>query len=1549
MIEFHFCSQYKEKIEGLDYSATQKIYKKFQEYEKRDNLNNIGNIEPLIKDTYILKIKQPNSRIIIQVEEIDNMKVHFVRDIITNIKFDREYGRIMYGKIKKGEWLQENPLLDKEIYLFRTNYSTKSEKKISIDLQYPPEYLINWFSQFELKLNNEVFESEDWVEYALNNSIQSGMRENYTYLFRAELEKIINNKISCTAHINNKNIKTFICENNNIGIIYSTVELKNKVYYLLHFGSHIEEQKHYWNECIRKLDSIKALTIDTEDDLYRYSFRSYPKWTLNKESLWYKITKSEENSNLSLTTEQVEFLKTFKFPCYINGQAGSGKSTLLYYIFANIIYLKNLDSIKGEIIFLTENEQLLTNSSNNVFDLLENNPEFELSHEEIIENKKHFHSFKNFLLNMLDESDIENFKDDMYLHFPLFKIFYETSTIKSTIIKEYSAEEAWFVISTYIYGHDSDQKITSKNYEDLVHTKSRKIDTDRFKDIETYILPFYESLLEKGYWDKLKIIRYIDKNINLDLKTKYEVIICDEAQDFCKVELSFILKQSAYLKYDLSTIDQFPIVFAGDANQTVNPTGFSDSEMTSLLYQELKEIKFQYKSKDTFYSTNLNYRSNSQVVSLANFIQYYRMKNLDLVSNKKPQESKIFFTKSVKTYNIFLDYETIENIPKLKNALFDKLKYKIFIVPVNSEEKKEFKENSFLLSNFEDLEIKTSIESKGAEYKQVVLYGFGEYFLEHLGFDNQKNNFQVMYYFNKLYVGITRAKTELIIIDSKRSKEFFWEQLICKAEISNQNSWSKLKEVQSSVLLYNPDSINNILDSTKEDALENAKEDEKLGINYQNPARLKIAASQFSRLSKQKEAYKCLGFAEEINHNYKIAADYFQKSEELELASNAFFKGRFFNNLTAFGLNLQDIYHDIRVILSRLMLNEHITYKEIQELNTHKKIIFFTINDLSWRDDFIRILVSFIEKHKYDIDFRNHLIEIGTYIGKESDKELYKEIANINFIQHNYKDAIANWEKIDDYTSENYLIAKYEYYKKRNEIVNKTIFLNELVKFKDNDSDKIEIYNEIKDNYIEFEATEKKDSCNGFYLVVFEALVMTNELNNVINLNKFLKNEVYPSELEECYKLIIKNRIVSKKMFNFIILEWAKIIVSHEEFDNLLIDEVNSIYKEKSSVYNLSFSPYTVKEIEKFIQCDDEFEILPSEHLSHINIRNFRQFDNLTLDNLGRFNLIVGDNNVGKTSLLEALLFVNNEELFYKNLAFAYIARNNSPLIKKDDNQIKFDLTNNFIIDFFRNNDSTIPIRFELQEKRQQWNYSFKKPTTDEIIKENNSNNGIDENDYIGVTIDQNKIKLTNILNLVKNINPSEIIKMQFIPFGKGFDKNLAKSFYETIYRDKSKRELFETSMKVFIPNLDNIIVDTSTGKIEIEEKNKNEVFALHQYGEGANKLFRILIQIILQNNRKLLIDEIDAGIHYSHFSEFWNVILKVAYENNVQLFVTTHNLECIEYFKNTIDKNDEYKNISNIITIVKIDENCVKAYTRSYEEFGFELENNFEIRGGDL
>ena len=169
------------------------IRKRILEYKKRDDLKSISNVDDLGGEIYLLKVRTPESRVIIQEKEVnidqEKIKVFFIRAFINDIKFDRESGRIWYGRIKRGEWLQENELIKEEVNDFKNEY-IKEKSTSTKSLETPPRDLTQWLDEFKLQLNNEIFEMEEWVEYAQNNN--SGMRDIYVYTFRAVLEKIVN-------------------------------------------------------------------------------------------------------------------------------------------------------------------------------------------------------------------------------------------------------------------------------------------------------------------------------------------------------------------------------------------------------------------------------------------------------------------------------------------------------------------------------------------------------------------------------------------------------------------------------------------------------------------------------------------------------------------------------------------------------------------------------------------------------------------------------------------------------------------------------------------------------------------------------------------------------------------------------------------------------------------------------------------------------------------------------------------------------------------------------------------------------------------------------------------------------------------------------------------------------------------------------------------------------------------------------------------------------------------------------------------------------------
>lgn len=1510
MINFFYCRKFEKTIDkeryGKEYKNT--IYKKIEENKKREDLKNIGNINDFGGGLYILKISEYKVRVIIEEKNISieekNIKVFFVRDIISNHKFNNIYGKYLYKKLQNKEWLNANPLPIDDKENFKREYKNIQEEN-HVKLSIPPENMIKWLDDFKLELNNEIFETQEWIRYALDNCETTGMPDIKVDTFRIVLEEIKNNNIDSKTIKKENDIEVLEYGNHNIGILYSKLKIGDKNIILLYNGAILDKQQEYWQKSIEFIKNNSIKFENNIENISRNSYRSYPKWTISNDELWFAIQKSKEISNLSLTTEQSSFFKDFKFPYYINGQAGSGKSTMLYYLFANVCLYKSQEDIEGNIVFLTENNKLLEDTKKYVYDLLSNNPEFNiLTDEQKNSSKDYFNSFKDFLFDILDESDKGKFEKDKYLDFSLFKTLYEESRLSSDIKKKYSAEESWFTIITYIYGNDIDDKVTNKNYETKIVKASRVISPDKFKGIEESVLPFYEKLInEEQYWDKLKIIRYINKNINIDTKNKYSVIICDEAQDFCRVELEFILSMSEYLEYDLSSMQQVPVVFAGDPNQTVNPTGFRQDEMTSLLYRQLAKIGFEYNKDSNLYNPSLNYRSAQPVVTLANFIQYYRVKELG-IKQKIPQEAKSPIENI--DFNISLNYEDIESNSGLKDDLIQKLKYKIFIVPVDYQEKDDYIRESNILAQIENAEVKTSIESKGAEYKQVVLYGFGEYFLNKFKTLSSKREndekFKIGYFFNKLYVAITRAQTELIIIDTKNAQEEFWKNLVDNVENINQG-WDLLDGEQSKTIEYDTDSISHILESNPNNALENAIEDKKQGEYHNNPARLRVASNQFFRLGKDKEAYECLAIAEEIKSNYKGAGEYYLKIDNIEKASMSFFRGRYFDDVEKIGNNLKSIEQDMRMIIARVMDREIPISKEINSLSKNKKDLYSLIKDLSWRAELTKSFILVLKKIE-EIELKREFVDIVKYIALSTDIDTQKELAMVYYDLSDYKEAVDIWESIDIYEEPYY-------------------------------TSKLELSKEIVNNYkIDEQILDNNEALN-----IYLSYVYVESLDEIIIVGRLVEERFKNNldELEEFYQNIVQIPTLEKKTFLYLLERWAKIYYKINEGQ---IEELNNIYKQFNE--DIPYKAFDKKELENISNLPMVKVKNNIEHFSNITIKKFRQFKNIEVEDIGQFNLILGDNNVGKTSLLEGLLFTMDIDLYFKNLIFAYASRVNS---------LDFKNPNDFIMDIIHKDSKVKEIEFELKENREEDKIKVRIPTVDEVKSHYETNEDIDVNKYICILSDDKICNMKTISLILEQNKNTDLIQTQLIPFGKGFDKDVVKVYSENIDRNREKRKEFLESMRVFIPNIDRITTDTDEGKVYIEETHSSSDAPLHQYGEGAKKLFRILLQITLQKGKKLLIDEIDAGIHYSHFNEFWKVVLKVAKLNDVQIFATTHNMECIGYFKELLEEEEfeEYQNLSRTITLEKVYNNNIKVYTRTFEEFEYEINNDLEIRGADL
>jgi hypothetical protein len=729
----------------------------------------------------------------------------------------------------------------------------------------------------------------------------------------------------------------------------------------------------------------------------------------------------------------------------------------------------------------------------------------------------------------------KKFPKHKYLDFPTFKYLYEGSNLPKWVIKEYPADKVWFAITTFIRGYEVNTLVNSENYEDCVKRDLRVLlSLEDLKGTEKNCLSFYQKLIDGDYWDKLKIIRYIEENIQIT--KKYAVIFCDEAQDFSRVELNFILKLSEYTQYDLKDTPQVPIVFAGDPHQTVNPTGFREKEIKDILYNQLNTIaNFPHSPNDSLYSPDFNYRSSEKVVGLANYIQYFRKKRLNLPITK-PQEAKRLTYQNIAN-NIFQYPEEITN----DSEFLEKFRYKVFIVPVDGEDEKQtFIENNPLLSALPNLDIKTSVEAKGVEYPQVVLYGFGEYFLQNFGsleMDDDIDNFKCRYFFNKLYVGATRAQTELIIIDSPKAEEEFWKKLTEKSN-SRLPNWENIDKPE--IILYHAGTVK-VQESTKEDALENARKDKEQGKFDKNPNRLKIAASQFFALGEYDEQRDCLALAEEFIGNWEQAAEYYSKMKNgAEKQAEALWKGKLLKELLVLGIKVNNEQQAVRIALARLISDERINTPIIKDLYQYKNVLKNITKEIAWRGELIEKLSKVSEN--IEKEFVRDFCDVLEEVVQPTDNNLYEALGYLYQKAGYYDKAISSWDSGGYTDNKDYINAMIQNAQYKRDVPTEIIYQDKMLAY---DTEKA---TEIRARIIHLYTTDTPKDNPWSLLAAYKAfLVQQPKHTQIIQIAQDTERafENFLETLAFEYESILRSSNLDKQVAEFVIERWAKNIAKN--------------------------------------------------------------------------------------------------------------------------------------------------------------------------------------------------------------------------------------------------------------------------------------------------------------------------------------------------------------------------------------------------------------------
>lgn len=358
-------------------------------------------------------------------------------------------------------------------------------------------------------------------------------------------------------------------------------------------------------------------------------------------------------------------------------------------------------------------------------------------------------------------------------------------------------------------------------------------------------------------------------------------------------------------------------------------------------------------------------------------------------------------------------------------------------------------------------------------------------------------------------------------------------------------------------------------------------------------------------------------------------------------------------------------------------------------------------------------------------------------------------------------------------------------------------------------------------------------------------------------------------------------------------------------------------------------------------------------HFQSIEISNFRGIRTSAFKDFGRINLLLGENNFGKTSVLEALfltLGISNPKL--------------PPNIERIRGLV-YTEGSDFLYLFHRLEAESEP-RFEAQMRS-----GTKRTLALEPIFHTSISNGdgstlqMQEADDISYDTGQGSRKVAGISlsfetdgvkaesRIFQQGQPNsfryelaegyeEAARGVFIPGNTPESPGLHRRI-EKIIVAKKQADLIEVLKQVD----DRIAGIELGGNLIYFDTGLDRLVPSSTMGDGTRRLLDILVTTLDTTGGVVLIDEIDNGLYYSALKTLWRAVLDATDRHQVQLFATTHSLETLEYLVEVLEEDDFNRHQSEVtaFTLRRDPDGRVRTYRYNFDQLEFSLEQEIEIR----
>lgn len=367
-------------------------------------------------------------------------------------------------------------------------------------------------------------------------------------------------------------------------------------------------------------------------------------------------------------------------------------------------------------------------------------------------------------------------------------------------------------------------------------------------------------------------------------------------------------------------------------------------------------------------------------------------------------------------------------------------------------------------------------------------------------------------------------------------------------------------------------------------------------------------------------------------------------------------------------------------------------------------------------------------------------------------------------------------------------------------------------------------------------------------------------------------------------------------------------------------------------------------------------------HLPSLSVKGFRGIGNLSISRLGRVTLFTGKNGVGKTTLLDAVRLYAARGRYSVLTSILQSREELTQGVDEDGDEVLAPDWEALFHSWNTSSDSCISIgpmsknqhlsiktvSLSSAKEAKRWKRIFSSFSADDDGQLLSIEfQGAKQEIPVFLLSNADEIRYRRLLSEESDLPPE--IRCESLGPSLLRNSDMAR-FWDKVALTDDEIRAVEALNLIFGRRVERVAMVGDEGprrrlygrRVVAKIEGQVRPVPLKSLGDGAVRLFGVALALANSPDGFLVIDEAENGIHHSVQCAFWEMIIKTAYENNVQVLATTHGWDCVEGFAQAATESAE---VEGALVRLEMNGDGIRAVEYSEEELRVIAKQRIEVR----